>query len=123
MSPKHIHYQISKKPMSKGEIVLIPFPFTDLSGNKLRPALILHSSRNGEDCIVSFISSVRSRSRDKYNIPFDPDAENGIKNPSIIKINKIATLQKKLILGRLGVVDRITLNKIDAQLTDLFALK
>jgi mRNA interferase MazF len=41
--------------MPKGNIVLIPFPFTDLSGNKLRPALIL--SETLLDVTVSFITT------------------------------------------------------------------
>jgi mRNA interferase MazF len=41
--------------MTKGDIVLIPFPFTDLSGIKNRPALIL---AEGEvDVTVSFITT------------------------------------------------------------------
>ncbi len=39
----------------KGKIVLITFPFTDLTSAKMRPALIIHSSKN--DVIVAFISS------------------------------------------------------------------
>jgi len=39
----------------KGKIVLIPFPFTDLTAAKMRPALVLHEGR--KDVIVAFISS------------------------------------------------------------------
>lgn len=41
--------------MRKGDIVLTKFPFTDFSGNKLRPALVLISSR--EDITVAFITT------------------------------------------------------------------
>ena len=44
--------------MFKGKIVLIPFPFTDLSGSKVRPAIILSNNKKGEDCLVAFISSL-----------------------------------------------------------------
>ncbi len=44
--------------MKKGTIVLTPFPFTDLAGQKNRPALVLALSRRGEDVILAFISSV-----------------------------------------------------------------
>jgi mRNA interferase MazF len=41
--------------MNKGEIILITFPFTDLSGSKLRPALILAADK--DDVTVAFITT------------------------------------------------------------------
>lgn len=44
--------------MTKGTIVLTPFPFTDLSAIKRRPAVIVQrSEKTGDDVVVAFISS------------------------------------------------------------------
>jgi len=90
----------------KGKIVLIYFPFTDLRGRKLRPALVLHDS--GRDVVVAFISS----RVDKY----DPETDvlitmshpefrlTGLKTDSVLKLSKIATLHKRLIAGEIGSI-------------------
>jgi mRNA interferase MazF len=44
--------------LRRGDIVLVPFPFTDLTGQKVRPALVISPDPPGEDVMVAFISSV-----------------------------------------------------------------
>jgi len=106
--------------MKKGDIVLIPFPFTDLSGSKNRPALILHG--NEQDVTVAFISS-----ETKWQTPNDllltPSHKNGLKQISIIRTNKIATLDKALVLGLLGELTDEEMVDLDKKLIRLFKLK
>jgi mRNA interferase MazF len=79
--------------MKKGDIVLIPFPFTNLKGVKRRPAVILYK---GElDVIVTFITS-RVKWEENTDLLIVPDQLlNGLKKPSLIRIDKIATLAPK----------------------------
>lgn len=105
--------------MSKGDIILVPFPFTDLSGQKVRPALVLHAEPKGEDCIVAFLSSVKSKRTLRFDVPVMPSPKNGLKVPSVIKVNKIATLQKKIALGELGTLEATHRTKVDQKLRQL----
>ena len=76
--------------MNKGDIVLVPFPFSDLSGSKLRPALIL--CIGNLDVTVAFIST-QLNSQDEFDIIISPSAHNGLKKISVLKLSKIATLE------------------------------
>jgi mRNA interferase MazF len=105
----------------KGTIVLVPFPFTDLSGNKVRPALIISNGKSSEDVIVVFITS-QSKLKGKNLIAVVPDERNGLKVPSKIVCSKVATLDVKIVLGELGVVSNLVLQKINAELRMVLGL-
>jgi mRNA interferase MazF len=97
--------------MKKGDIVLIPFPFADLSGNKNRPAVVLIDSEN--DVTVCFITT-QFKWQSDYDIYLEPTELNGLKRLSLVRLNKFATIDKRLVLGKLGDVsikDMELLNK------------
>lgn len=105
----------------QGTVVLVPFPFTDLTDAKVRPAVVLSSFTKGDDIIVGFISSQKEKQRkEKYDIELIPSKENGLKVVSQIKCNKIATLDTKIILGELGTLSKKDIASIKAVLKTIF---
>ncbi len=108
--------------MSKGDVILVPFPFTDLSGQKVRPALILHDNSEGEDCIVVFISSIKQKKIFTFDVKVTLSKQNGLKVDSVIKVNKIATLQKNIVLGKLGTVESGFMADVGKKLRQLFQI-
>ena len=99
----------------KGAVVLVPFPFTDLSGVKVRPAIVISKIPMGEDVIVAFISSKETKVR-KSDVAVLPSKVNGLKSRSLVKCAKIATLEKKIILGELGTLESSVVKEIDKKL-------
>ena len=85
--------------MIKGDIVLIPFPFTDLKGVKNRPALIL--AETDADITVSFITT-QVKWEEEFDVRLEPTNENGLKKTSLIRLSKLSTIDKDLVIGRLG---------------------
>lgn len=106
----------------KGTIVLIPFPFTDLSGQKVRPAAILACPKGGEDCIVSFITSLQPSSRFCVTLPFITAKETGLKSDSWLRLDKIATLTHRSIIGKIGKMPSTLLVEANTVLLKLFAI-
>ena len=93
-------------PLRRGDIVLIPFPFTNLAGRKVRPALIVSADPQGDDVLVAFMSSVlpaRLGDRDWLLAANDPEfSATGLKQASVFKVDKLLTLHRSLVLRRLG---------------------
>jgi len=85
----------------KGDVVIVPFPFTDLSGNKKRPAFIL-ADLPGDDIIVCQITS-KSKS-DPLALPIirHDFTTGGLPVDSFIRPNKIFTADKNIILSVAG---------------------
>ncbi len=105
--------------MGKGEIVLITFPFTNLTGTKLRPALILIETTL--DITVCFITTNTSF-QEPTDVVLTPNPSNNLKKVSLVKTGKIATLDKSLAKGQLGNLTANELAKVDQSLKILFQL-
>lgn len=100
-----------------GTIVLIPFPFTDLTSTKIRPALIISmTDAKSDDVIVCFISSkLNNAPKVSHYILRDTDLyfrRSGLKTASVFRFDKLATLNKKLILGELGSLHPVILQQM-----------
>ncbi len=108
--------------MPKGTVVLVPFPFTDLSGTKVRPCVVFAEQKHGEDCILLFLSSVKQAALGTFDLRVKATHVNGLKRDSVLKVDKIATLQKKVILGELGRLEPALLKAVDSKLKKLFLL-
>ena len=105
--------------MAKGDIVLITFPFTDLSGSKLRPAVILVDSTF--DITVCFITT-QLQWQEATDVQLTPMPSNGLRKQSLLRTSKIATLDKILAKGLLGKLTTNELTELNNKLKALFLL-
>ena len=105
--------------MKKGNVILIPFPFTDLKGSKVRPAVVL--CENDLDVTICFVTS-ELRWKKHYDVALFPSASNGLKVPSLIRVGKIATIDSDLVLGELGELSDVEILELDKGLKELLRL-
>ena len=62
--------------------------------------------------VVVFISSKKEKHHSIFDIVISPTKENGLKGASTIRCNKIATLEKKIALGELGVLEKENIEQV-----------
>ncbi len=106
--------------MKKGDIVLIPFPFTNLKGFKKRPAVILY--KDNFDIVVTFLTT-KLKWSEQTDVLLKPDKDNRLKKTSLIRTNKLATLEVDLIIGKIGKLSKNNLSELDNKLKVVFGLK
>jgi mRNA interferase MazF len=101
-----------------GDVVLLKFPFTDGKSYKRRPALIINDYDDG-DMIVCRITSKICETPNDVNI--NDWEKSGLRLPSVIRVHKLATLEKDLVEVKMGQIDNSTKEKVRiiiAKLTD-----
>lgn len=87
----------------KGDVVILPFPFSDLTGARRRPAVVV-AELLGDDVILCQITS-QART-DSYAIPLARGdfASGGLNQPSVVRPNRLFTADSRLISYRAGVL-------------------
>jgi len=101
---------------SFGDVVLVPFPFTDQSATKRRPAVTISGERyNSErpDLIIIAVTSQGQPAGSLGDVPVKEWKAAGLLKPSVVK-PVITTIEQPLVirrLGRLEEVDRAALRR------------
>ena len=91
----------------QGDIVIIPFPFSDLSQKKKRPALVISNNEYNEKTEDILVTAITSKISTKdFTIDLDNDSlESGyLKYKSQIRADKIYTISKRIILKKYASV-------------------
>ncbi len=97
----------STTPYKRGDVVLVPFPFTDLTSSKRRPALVISpNSFNAQqqDLVVAAITSQVSDTTDTLILTPDDFSSGSLPKTSLVKPNKLFTIHSTLVIKRIAVL-------------------
>ena len=112
--------------VSKGDIVLVKFPFSDLNQSKPRPAVILWVNPTGNDVTLCAITSQNVDRPSPEDIPIlttDPEfALTGLRTPSKIRTTRIATLTKQAVVRRFGRLGPQQIQQLNQKITEMLQL-
>ncbi len=108
----------------QGEIILVPFPYSDLSASKRRPALVVsNNTYNNQfsDVVVCVITS--NLFKDKFSIDLvNEDLETGLlPETSVIKCHKLFTIEQSKIIKRFSTIKKKKFDEVTKVLQKLFS--
>ena len=89
------------------DLLLVPFPFSDQSGKKVRPVVVISNdgfNNHSEDVLVIGVTSIIKQ--DSYSVLLSPsDIEEGVlRDRCCAKVENIIKIDKKLIIKKIGLV-------------------
>ena len=99
-----------------GDIVLLKFPFTDSKTYKKRPALIINDFDDGDILVCRITSKIYKTKNDIY---IDDWEKSGLKLPSVIRVHKMATLEKDLVEIFMGQIENPIKEKVRTTISGL----
>jgi mRNA interferase MazF len=114
------------KPVARGDVVLVPIAFADLSGVKLRPALVVEADNfvsSFGDCLVATITSNTSRVSAASCLVLGSSElgrNAGLLQDSVILLDRITTIATRTIQRKIGRIE--DLSEVDKALRHVFGV-
>ncbi len=108
-------------PFKRGDVVLVSFPFTDLTTTKMRPALVVSNdrfNRKSPDIILAAVTSQvpKDIGLDEFFLSPADLKDAGLPKPSIVRLSKLVTIDQRLIRKKLGTLSNQTLTFVTSAL-------
>lgn len=110
----------------QGDILLIPIPFSDLTSSKKRPVVVLSNSEYNnrtEDILVAAITSNLDEKEYSLTITNEDMQEGTLKVDSCVRVDKIYTLSKFIVIKKFGSIKTNAVHEIKVKICDLLEEK
>lgn len=106
----------------KWDIILVPFPFTDLKTSKKRPALIISPNEYNDklDVVIAFITSKLDSEYRTGDYKIQQWEKSNLPKPSMIRM-KFATIDKSIIIKKIGRLKEKDIIEFKKLLIDFFS--
>lgn len=108
-----------------GDVVLLPFPFSNYTSYKQRPALIVSSSvwnSSHDDIVVVAISSKTARSKNEYPLNEREQKSSGLRISSVVRLGNIYTVDKRLVREKVGSFGKSTIRSIQSGIHTIISI-
>jgi mRNA interferase MazF len=108
--------------ISQRDIVLIPYPFSNLENKRVRPALVVSNNffnKKSEDCLLVPLTSVIKNEPHSIIIEQSDLSSGKLIRTSRIRVDKIFSVEKDKIIFRIGVLSDQTFNKVKKEFYNL----
>ncbi len=103
--------------LARGDVVLTRFPFTDLTGAALRPAVVVSQGQIGQDLVLVAVSSVVRGTLAQTDLIVETTHRefplSGLRVTSVIRMHKLAAVESSVVVRRLGRLGPELLAEVD----------
>ena len=109
--------------VSRGDVVLVDFPFASGAAQKLRPAVVVQNDANNRRLATTIFAPITSNTRhlnEPTQVALDPNTPDGsltgLLKPSAIKCENLATVETRLVRRKIGTMPQTLMTPLEAAL-------
>lgn len=100
--------------MKRGDIIIVEYPFTNRSGSKHRPALVVQSDAvSSRDVLIAAISASAAITRARVAINPVTETKSNLRMPCVVRGENITMVEMSMVLGSIDSLSKRTMRSVD----------